>query len=143
MMQSFFRPPSAAKVQRTTNNFCPTIANNNLKKQKLTSLAPSPSVVGALPHGGFSRKGQKRRTLEQLLTHRALSPTTKLKEKNPNRPLVFLKHHKFTNVSIPCALSSRTSHMQREEELKPTFLAISDRNRATMESHRVADNAQA
>ena len=33
--------------------------------------------------------------------------------------------------------------MQREEELKPTFLAISDRNRATMESHGVANNAQA
>lgn len=80
MMQSFFRPPSAAKVPRTTNNFCPTNTNNNLKKQKLTSLAPPSSVVDALPHGGFSRKGQKRRTLEQRLTHRSLSPTTKRKE---------------------------------------------------------------
>ena len=43
----FFRPPSAAKVPRTTNNFCPTIANNNLKKQNLTSLAPYPFLLWA------------------------------------------------------------------------------------------------
>ena len=44
MMQSFFRPPSAAKVPRTTNNFCPTIANNNLKN-KILRLSPRPLLL--------------------------------------------------------------------------------------------------
>ena len=46
MMQSCFRPPTAAKVPRTTNNFCPTNTNNNLKNKILRLSHPTRFFCG-------------------------------------------------------------------------------------------------